>query len=207
MSGIVQACSGQGRLIWADLLRSQQGVCCGLPGADSECFGFRDQTTRSVAAFLLSRLLSSSCVATQLPSLFTVYSAAQAECNRALRPIVWRQDGLSCTRMLTLSPGGFRETVTSVWMEADLHGKKKKKEASSCSQTCCCLTSCDLCRTSSQTVSLVFVCCTQSSDTEEHLSPPAMTTISVWIYSVFLQACHACIIIVAIMEKKKKQPY
>lgn len=60
-------------------------------------------------------------------SLFTVYSATQTKCNRGLQPIVWRQDCLSCTRMLTSSPGGFRETVKSAWMGADLDREKKKK--------------------------------------------------------------------------------
>lgn len=60
------------------------------------------------------------------PSLFTVYSATRAKCIGGLRPIVWCQDCLSCTRMLTSSPGGFRETVKSAWMGADLHTPKKK---------------------------------------------------------------------------------
>lgn len=132
------------------------------------------------------------------PSLYTVYSATWAKCNRGPGPIVWCQDCLSCGRMLTSSPGGFRETVKSAWMGGGFTRAKKKHvkgtQASSCFQTRCCLTSCDPCRTPNHTVLPLFVCCIENPGSEEHLSSPDITTISVCIYSVFLQACHIRVI-------------
>lgn len=59
--------------ILVDWLKLLRGLRYGFPAAESKCWGFRDQsrlsrgqTWRSAAAFLLSRLLSSSCVAAPL---------------------------------------------------------------------------------------------------------------------------------------------